>query len=134
MCSSMKSRIRSRSVSTWGLGLKSTAGGPLLGAGCRNASSAAAVAGEELAVLLEQPGELERNERRQRALDDPGRLPSGQLRGDGEEEVIDQAGRLQLAVKAGASLAEQRADSALVAQVAQRLDQVDPPLVPDDRQ
>ena len=90
----MKSRTRSRSVCDLGAGVE-VHRCPLLVAllGRANASSGAApVAGEELAVLLEQPGQLELGDLGQVALEDPRRLAAGQLRRDREEELVDQAG------------------------------------------
>ena len=132
----MKSRTRSRSVATSGLGLKSIY---VLssGLGGQNASaipvtsrlvrpyvrktakSAAAVAGEELALVLQQPGELQLGDRGQVALEDPRRVAAGQLRRDRQEELVDQAVRLQGAVERRAALAEQGPDPALLAQGAQ---------------
>ncbi len=51
----------------------------------------AAVAGEELAVLLEQPGQLQPGDLGQLALEDPRRLAAAQLRRDRQEELVDQA-------------------------------------------
>ena len=51
-----------------------------------------AVAGEELAVLLEQPGELQvRGGEEGGRLDDAGRFATDQLGGDGKEQLVDQA-------------------------------------------
>src|SRR5262245_32109482 len=126
----MKSRMRERSVSTSGLGLKSTAA-----SSPRRCSGGAtlprpAVAGEELAVLLEQPGQLESLDAGKLALEDARRSAPGELRGDRQEELVDQARRLHLGVQARSALAEQGADVALLAQVPQRLAEVDGAAVP----
>src|SRR5689334_7607492 len=99
MCSSMKSRMRSRSVSTWGLGVKSIDWSSPRGWAARTLAGMA-VAGEELAVLLEEPGELQLRGGGQRlALEDAGGLGPGQLRRRGQEELVDQACRPELAVQ-----------------------------------
>src|SRR5690349_2119599 len=136
MCSSMKSRMRSRSVSTWGLGVKSMYSVPLLGAGPRTLAArrlATPVAGEELAVLLQQPGELQLGRARQRpALEDARRVATGHPRRGGEEELVDDAGCPELAVQVRSALAEHRADVVLAAQMAQGGDEVDAVVVADD--
>src|SRR3954447_26157650 len=99
----MKSRIRSRRASTSGLGLKSTAVILLR----------PPIAGEELAVLLQQPSELQRLDLRQLSLEDPRGGPAGELRRGGQEEVVDQSERLHLGVQARAALAEHRPDPLL---------------------
>ena len=129
----MKSRIRSRRVSTWGLGLKSTTASSPRYSGAATLPRPP-VAGEELAVLLQQPGQLERLELRQLALEDARGRAAGELRRDRQEELVDEAERLQLGVQARAALAEQRPDPALLAQVAQRRGEVDRALVADDLQ
>ncbi len=56
-----------------------------------------------------------------------GASAAGQLRRDRQEELVDQAAALELAVQARAALAEQGADAALLAQVAQRLGRLTKP-------
>src|SRR6476646_4784453 len=110
----MKSRMRSRSASTWGLGLKSIclASSPRVRSGRTVPRSAPPVAGEELAVVLQQPSEFERHPVVQLALEDARRrAAAAQLRRDREEELVDEAGCLQRAVKGRATLAEQRPDA-----------------------
>src|SRR3954463_13901085 len=130
----MKSSTRSRSCATSGLGLKSIRSSPRPLLRRKNAIgslySGSPVAGEELAVLFQQPGELEADHVRKRTLEDPRRLATAQLRRDRQEEVVDQAVRLHLRVQVRSALGEQGADAALLAQVAQRLGQVHRPLVP----
>src|SRR5215207_4858412 len=130
----MKSRIRSRSVSTSGLGLKSTTASSPRYSGAATLPRPP-VAGEELAILLQQPGELQWHHLGQLTLDDPGRRPAGELRRGGQEELVDQIGSLHLGVNAWAALAEQRPDTVLLAQYAQCLADVDrSSLVADDAQ
>src|ERR1700712_4647920 len=119
----MKSRIRSRSAATSGLGLKSI--GVLLVECSGKANSAAPVAGEKLAVLLQQPRQLQLGDSGQVALDDPRRVAAGQFRRDREEEVVDVSGAFELVVEAGAALAEQGLDAELGLQLAQCLGDVD---------
>src|SRR4051794_18739691 len=116
----MKSRTRSRSVATSGLGVKSIAPprrlcsrqryliGSAFPVGAAPAAwapcSGAAVAGEELAVLLEQPGELELGGGWQFALED--RRPGArQLRRHGQEQLVDQPLRPELGVQPRPALA-----------------------------
>src|SRR4051812_32191314 len=107
----MKSRMRSRRVSTWGLGVKSIDCVLSSGLGRPNASGRRLpppVAGEELAVLLEQPGQLQLGHAGQLvALEDAGRFGAGHPRGGGEEELVDEALPPELAVEVRAALAEQ---------------------------
>src|SRR5437868_5321681 len=128
----MKSRTRSRSSATSGLGLKSIGSSPRL-SGARNAIGWAAsgppVAGEELPVLLEQPGEVEVDHPGQRPLEDPRRLAAAQLRRDRQEELVDQAVGLELLVQVRAALGEQRPHAVLATEQAKRLGQVDRALV-----
>ena len=100
----------------------------------RNASSAPAVAGEQLAVLLQQPGQLSGAMAGSSPSMMRGASPPASFGRDRQEEVVDEAGRLQLGVQARPALAEQRPDAALVAQVPQRRREVDPALVADDPQ
>ena len=90
------------------------------------------VAREELAVLLQQPGELERPLQLGQAHRQARPLAAGELRRVGHEQLVDQARLDQLGVQARAALAEQRPDAALHPQVAKRRGEVDPPLVVDD--
>src|SRR5215218_8199846 len=112
----MKSRTRSRSSATSGLGLKSIGSSPRL-SGATNAirwaTSGPPVAGEKLAVLLQQPGELEVDDPRQRTLEDPRRLAAAQLRRDRQEELVDEAVGLELLVQVGAALGEERSHAVL---------------------
>src|SRR6478735_9870991 len=125
----MKSRMRSRSVSTWGLGLKSMLLSPLLGSGGGKLPGPG-VAGEELALLLQQPGQLQRHHVVELALEDARRrAAAAQLRRDRQEELVDQPGRLQRAVQGRPPLAEQRPHS-LAAKGSQQRRQVRPPLGP----
>src|SRR5690349_15406295 len=103
----MKSRTRSRSVATSGLGMKSI--------GSSSSLVASNVAGEELTVLLEQPRQSELRLGGEFALEDRG-SGAGQLRRHGQEQLVDQAPRPELGVKPRPALAEQRPDPALPAQ------------------
>src|SRR5689334_6804578 len=96
------------------------------------ASGPAAIAGEELALLLQQPGELELGHAWQRPLEDPRRLAADELRRDREKEVVDEAVGLHLLVQVRPALREQGADAAPVAQVAQSVGQVDGAGMADD--
>ena len=88
----MKSRTRSRRASTWGLGLKSISGVLSSGlVGPKATGLRPPVAGEELAVLLQQPGQLERLDAGQIALEDARGAAAAQLRRDRQEQLIDQA-------------------------------------------
>src|ERR1700710_488654 len=130
----MKSRTRSRSVATSGLGLKSI-GVLSSGAAAGNAScSAAPVAREQLAVLLQQPGQLELGDGRQLTLEDAWRVAAAELRRGRQKELVDQSPSLELAVQPRSALAEQGTDALLVPEVAQRRDDVDEALVADDLQ
>src|ERR1700710_32195 len=130
----MKSRTRSRSVATSGLGLKSigvlSSGPPAGNASC----SAAPVAREQLAVLLQQPGQLELGDGRQLTLEDAWRVAAAELRRGRQKELVDQSPSLELAVQPRSALAEQGTDALLVPEVAQRRDDVDEALVADDLQ
>src|SRR5215203_5559534 len=129
----MKSRIRSRRVSTSGLGLKSTTASSPRGSGGATLPRPA-IAGEELSVLLQEPGQLQRGNLGELALDDARRRAAGELGGDGQEEVVYQPLRLHLAVEPRPALAEHGADAALLAQVQERGGEVDAALMADDLQ
>src|SRR6187200_3128030 len=119
----MNPAMRSRSDCTSGEGLKSiiwTLRHP-------------AVAGEELAPGLEQPGELDFVHVGQRPLEDARSLAARNLRGDREEELVRQPALAQPAVQGGAALAEDRADPALLQEPGERPAEVNALGVADDR-
>src|SRR5438046_1121733 len=89
------------------------------------------VAAEELASLVEQPGELERSLELGQAHGEAGALAAGELRRVGHEQLVDEAGVDQLGVDTGPALAEDGADPALRAQVAERRGEVDLAVVAD---
>src|ERR1700742_3221310 len=115
----MKSRIRSRSAATSGVGSKSISPSLLVARPpVRNVGATlpgrAPVAGEELAAFLQEPGELQLGDRRERAFED--RVAGAdQFRRERQEELVGEARCLQLRVEARATLAEQRPHSALLA-------------------
>src|SRR6187200_1156057 len=119
----MKSSTRSRSSATSGLGLKSIVSSPrspereryLIGA------SGPAVAGEELAILLQQPSQLHLDDPRERPLEDPRPLATTQLRRDRQEELVDQAVGLELLVNVRASLANDSPNAVVLPHAAQRI-------------
>src|SRR3954453_7234128 len=98
----MNAWMRSRRDSTSGEGLKSTVeryrSGALLGD--------PAVAAEELALGLQQPGELDVVDVGQGTLQDAGALAPCDLRGERQEELVRQAGLANPAVQGGPTLAE----------------------------
>ena len=99
----MKSSTRSRSVGDLGAGLevhRFLSSSLRRGERYSMVDSGPAVAGEELAVGLQQPGQLQLDDLRQRPLDDPRRLAAAQLRRDRQEELVDQAGA-PAAIRAG---------------------------------
>src|SRR5689334_6557872 len=103
----MKSSTRSRSSATSGLGVKSIGSSPrpLWETNAnRYLASGPAVAGEELAVLLEQPDEVEADHLRQRSLEDPRAPDPAQLWRDGQEELVNQALGLERGMQGRPSL------------------------------
>jgi hypothetical protein len=114
--------MRSRRDSTSGEGLKSTV----------RKRRHPAIAGEELAPGLEQPGELDVIHLGQGALQDPGALTTRDLRGDGQEELVRQPSLTQPAVQGRASFAEDGADAALVPQPVERAIELDTVGMPHD--
>src|SRR6187397_277732 len=106
----MKSSTRSRSSATSGLGLKSIVSSPrspereryLIG------GSGPPVAGEELAVVLEQPGQLHLDDLGQRPLEDPRPAATTQLRRDRQEQLVYQALSLKRGAEGGTALAHHR--------------------------
>ena len=70
--------------------------------GAPGRSAHGAVAGEELAVLLEEPGELEGSLELRQALRQARPLAAGELRRVGDEQLVDQARLDQLGVHARA--------------------------------
>src|ERR1700744_5764907 len=119
----MKSRMRSRSAATSGVGSKSIFPS-LLVPGRGESSSSSRVAGEELRAFLEKPRKLELGDLGERSLEDRG-AGADEFRRDREEELVGEPRRLELGVQAGAALAEDGADAVLLAQVAERGGHVD---------
>src|ERR1700709_1948663 len=106
----MKSRTRSRSVATSGLGLKSS-GVLSSGAAAGNAScSAAPVAREQLAVHLLQPGQLELGDGRQLTLEDAWRVAAAELRRGRPKELVQPLRHIVPALRARSALAQQGPD------------------------
>src|SRR5512141_1113207 len=102
----MNAATRSRRDSTSGEGLKSiiwTLRHP-------------AIAGEQLALGFEQPGELHLLDVGQGALQDPRALAAGDLRGDREEELVRETALAQAAVEGRAAFAEHGLDATLLEQ------------------
>src|SRR5215213_10723671 len=126
----MNASMRSRRDSTSGEGLKSTAESYRLDARvlrrCEGAPPGAtrfmregqpvlsparprrdaAVAGEELALRLEEPGELDLVDVGKRPLEHAWSLSAGDLRRERQEELIGEAALAEPAVQGRASLAE----------------------------
>src|SRR5829696_5800633 len=92
-----------------------------------------AVAGKELSLGLEQPGELHLIDVRERSLEHPRTLATRDLRRDRQEELVGQAALAEPAVEGGTALAEDRLDAALLQQPFERFVEVDPVRVPDQR-
>src|SRR5215213_5340630 len=86
----------------------------------------AAVAGEELALRLEEPGELDLVDVGKRPLEHAWSLSAGDLRRERQEELIGEAALAEPAVQGRASLAENRADPALGEQPLERTVELDP--------
>src|SRR5690606_4763533 len=93
----------------------------------RAASARHPVAAEEVAGLrvVQEPDELGVDRALVDASDQAGALAAGDLGRAGDEGLVDEARREQLAVQVRAALAEQRGDAALPAQVLERRAQVD---------
>src|SRR3954468_22041840 len=91
-----------------------------------------AIAGEELSLGLEQPGELDLIDVWQGAFEHPRALAAGDLRGDGEKELVGEAALAQPAVQRRAALTEHGLDAALGEQPLERAVQLNALWMPDD--
>src|SRR4029450_5429962 len=112
----MNAATRSRRDSTSGEGLKS-----IIWTLLRDP----VIAGEELALRFEQPGELDLINVWECALQDPRAFATGDLRRDRQEELVRQAALAQAAVERGAALAENGLDVLLGAQPLERTVELD---------
>src|SRR4029077_6494578 len=118
----MNASMRSRRDSTSGDGLKSiiwTLRHP-------------AIPGEELAFGFEEPCELDLIDVWECALQDPRTLAPGDLRRDGQEELVGEPAFAEPAMKCGAALAEDGLDVAFLQQPGERPVELDPVRVADD--
>src|SRR6266496_1617838 len=90
------------------------------------------IAGEELALGFEQPGEVDLIDVGQGSLQHPRALAAGDLRRDGQEELVGEPALAKAAVQRRAPLAEPGLDGALLEEPFERAVELDALGMPHD--